>query len=404
MALYSYIASGDNGSRTLPIRGTITADSPRQARDQLRTRGLIIREITPHEPGATRKSRIERYLIRRQAGNVTGLLQELLTLLSAGIPLLEALDTITRQHKGRFQRSILMLREHLAAGGSLAEAMALQPGLFDELTVSIVDVGENAGTLDITLGKLVDFRRKSAGLKNRVTSALMYPSIVLAAGLIVSIFLMAYVVPNLLSVLVDSGKELPTATVVVKGISDFLLGWWWALILAGVGAMVGLGAVLRTERGLMLWHRMQLKIPLLGDLIRKQAISRMSMVIATLLKSGLMFVRAVQIARKTVRNKVLSGALEVCEKAVVAGQDISVALESTEAFPPLVIQIFAVGQASGQLDEMLDDLAANYDTQVDMASGRLTTLLEPITTILLAIVGFIVFATILPILEAGNVL
>ena len=405
MALYSYIASGGADAGTVPVRGTITADSPRQARDQLRTRGLVIREITPQEPHAMRKSRMDRYLSRRQVGNVTGLLQELLTLLGAGIPLLEALDTITRQHKGRFQRSILMLREHVAAGGSLAEAMAMQPALFDELTVSIVDVGENAGTLDTTLGKLVDFRRKSAGLKNRITSALMYPAIVLAAGLVVSIFLMAYVVPNLLSVLVESGKELPTATVVVKGLSDFLLGWWWALVLAGVAALVGLFGLLRTDRGLMIWHRMQLKVPLVGDLVRKQAIARMSMVMATLLKSGLMFVRAVQIARKTVRNKVLCGALETCEKAVVAGQDISAALESTQAFPPLVIQIFAVGQASGQLDEMLDDLAVNYDAQVDVASGLLTTLLEPITTIMLAIVvGFIVFATILPILEAGNVL
>ncbi len=404
MAVYSYIAGGNGESNAAPVRGTIMADSPRQARDQLRAQGLVIRDISEQAPGR-RQSRLSRYLYKRQAGKVTGLFQEMSTLLTAGIPLLEALDTITRQHTGRFQKSILLLRDHVAAGGSLAEAMSRQQELYDELAVNIVDVGENAGTLDVALSRLVEFRRRTAKLKNRVVSALMYPAIVLAVGLGVSIFLMTYVVPNLLNVLTQSGKELPMATVIVKGISDFMLGWWWALILVGVAIIGGVGAVLRTKSGRSAWHRFQLKIPLVGDLIRKQAIARMAMVMATLLKSGLMFVRAVRISQKTVHNVVLRDALATCEKAVGAGRDISVALESTQVFPPLVIQIFAVGQASGHLESMLEDLAVNYDTQVDIASNRLTTLLEPITTIILAIVvGFIAFATILPILEAGNVL
>jgi type II secretory pathway component PulF len=155
----------------------------------------------------------------------------------------------------------------------------------------------------------------------------------------------------------------------------------------------------------MLWHRLQLKIPLVGELIRKQAIARMAMVMATLLKSDLEFVRAVEIAQRTVHNRVLCDALAACRQAVCAGRDIAVAMEATKAFPPLVIQIFAVGQASGRLEAMLEDLAVDYDTQVDITSTRLTTLLEPLMIILLAIlVGFIAFATILPILEAGNVL
>jgi type II secretory pathway component PulF len=327
------------------------------------------------------------------------------TLLGAGIPLLDALDTITRQHTGRFQQSILLLRDHVAAGGSLAGAMALQPGLFDDLCRNIVEVGENAGTLDVALGRLVEFRRRSAGLKNRVASTMLYPCIVIAVGLAVSMFLMTYVVPNLLGVLVDSGRPLPLATVVVKGLSDFLIGWWWALLIAVIGVGVGLGALLRSERGCMAWHRLQLRIPLVGDLVRKQAIARMSMVVATLLRSDVSFVRAVQIAQRTLGNRVLRQALEACEKAVYAGLDISVALEKTQAFPPLVIQVFAVGQASGRLEAMLESLAADYDTQVDITSGRLTALLEPVMMIALAfIVGFIAFATILPILEAGHVL
>ena len=399
MGVYVYTAvAGNAGAAT---RGTVVADSPRQARDQLRARGLAIRDLSEQKPG--RGSRTAG-AARRHRGRVTGLLQEMATLLSAGIPLLEALDTITRQHTGRFRATILMLREHVAAGGSLAEAMALQPALFDGLCRSIVEVGENAGTLDEALHRVVEFRRKSAALKNRVASALMYPCIVLATGLAVSVFLMTYVVPNLLGVLADTGKPLPLATVVVKAISDFLRGWWWALVLAAGAAAAGVGALLRSDAGSLAWHRLQLRIPLIGELIRKQAIARIAMVMATLLKSGLVFTRAVQIARRTVGNRVLREALTACEEAVCAGRDISVALEATQAFPPLVIQVFAVGQASGRLETMLEDLAVDTDTQVEITASRLTTLLEPLMMILLAIVvGCIAFATILPILEAGDV-
>jgi type II secretory pathway component PulF len=404
MAVYAYTAKTRSGRGDDLVRGTISADSPRQARDQLRARGLNITQVVERKV-STNPSWLLRYLAARQSGKVTGLLQEMSTLLAAGIPLLEVIDTIVRQHEGRFRQAILLLRDHVAAGGSLAEAMAQQPSLFDALCRNIVDVGENAGTLDVSLARLVEYRRKSEGLKNRVLSALIYPCIVLSVGLVVSLFLMTYVVPNLLNVLVESGKPLPFATVVVKGVSDVLVGWWWGLLAGALTIILLVASVLRSEAGGMKWHRLQLKVPLLGELIRKQAIARMAMVMAALLKSDLTFVRAVQIAQGTVKNRVIRRALVACEQAVFAGRDISVALERTGAFPPLVIQVFAVGQASGRLESMLENLAADYDTQVDITAGRLTALLEPMMMIFLAItVGFIAFATILPILEAGDVL
>jgi type II secretory pathway component PulF len=404
MAVYAYIANPSHEGRAPPVRGTIVADSPREARDRLRARGFSIRDLAEQAPDR-RQDWWARYRAGRQASKVTELLQEMATLLGAGIPLIETLDTITRQHAGRFRRSILLLRDHVAAGGSLAEAMARQPAWFDPPCLSIVEVGENAGTLDACLARLVEFRRRSAGLKNRVASALLYPAIVMAVGVAVSLFLMTYVLPNLLSVLRDSGRELPTATLVIEAISRFLIGWWWLLGLAAAGLGAAAGALLRTEGGRMRWHRLQLRLPLIGDLVRKQAIARLAMVLATLLRSGLVFARSVQIAQRTVHNRVLREALAACERAVFAGRDIAAALEQTRAFPPLVIQVFAVGQASGRLEAMLENLAADYDTQVDITSSRLTALLEPIMTVVLAIVvGSIAFATILPILEAGDVL
>jgi type II secretory pathway component PulF len=404
MAVYVYTAVAVGEGRLGPKRGTITADSPRQARDHLRAQGLSVRDIAEQTPRKGGR-RLGEYLKRRQRSQVTGLFQELSTLLAAGIPLLQAMDTIARQHAGQFKQSIMLLRDHIAGGCSLAAAMEQQPALFDELAINIVHVGENSGKLEGALNRLVAFRRRAAGLTNRVANALIYPCIVMGIGLAVSIFLMTYVVPQLLSVLQDSGKELPRATLIVKGVSDFLLGWWWALLLAAAIAGMGVSVILRDERGLAAWHRWQLKIPVLGELIRKQSVARMAMVMATLLKSDVVFVRAVQIAQRTVHNRILRQALSRCEEAVYAGRDISSALEGTGAFPPVVIQVFAVGQASGRLEEMLENLANDYDTQVDLAATRLTTLLEPIMIILLAIVvGGIAFAVFLPILEAGNVL
>lgn len=402
MAVYAYTANPGGSGGTM--RGTVTADSPRKARDQLRAQGLSVRELSEQKP-TQRTSLTTRYLTGRQTPKVTGFLQEMATLLAAGIPSLEALDTIIRQHDGRFRQSIMLLREHVAAGGGLAEAMALQPALFDNICVNIVEVGENAGNLDTALQRLVEFRRRWSGLKNRVGSALVYPCIVLVMGLVLSLFMMTYVMPKLFDVLEQSGKDLPTITVVVKAASEFIRQWWWAMLLGAAGLVLTVGSVLRTEAGAMAYHRLQLKVPLLGDLVRKQAIARMAMVMATLLSSGVVFVRSIQIAQRTVGNRVLQDALVACERAVYAGRDIGAALEKTDVFPPLVIQVFAVGQASGRLESMLDDLASDYDTQVDITAGRLTALLEPLLTILLAVlVGFIAFATILPILEAGDVM
>jgi type II secretory pathway component PulF len=403
MPVFSYTASAPRGAGG-EVTGTVSADSPRQARDDLRRRGLAIRRLRPAAatggPGW-----LQRYLSRRRRPQITGLLQELSTLLSAGIPLLDALETINRQHSGQLGRTVLLLRDRVAAGASLAEAMADHPEMFDSLCTSIVEVGENAGTLEESLCRLVAYRRASAGLKNRVASALMYPMIVLAAGVAVSLFLMTYVVPNLLNTLSASGKDLPMATRVVKSASELILNWWWLLLMASGAGAAGITALLRSRKGAMAWHRLQLKVPVLGDLVRKQSIARMSMVLATLLRSGLTFVHAIRIVAPTLRNRVIRQALATCEQAVGAGVDISVALERTDAFDPVVVQIFAVGQASGNLEQMLEQLAIDYEARVDLVANRLTTLLEPLMMILLAIVvGFIAFATMLPILEAGNVL
>jgi len=401
MAVYSYKAIDADASA---VTGEVAADTPRQARDLLRQRGLTVEQIQAREERPM-PTFWERRQAGRQAAKTVGFIRDLSTLLTAGIPLLEGLDTLARQHKGAFRAVVLSMREHIAAGGSLADAMARKQAFFDDLCVGITRVGENTGTLDAALGRLADFKEHGQRLRSRVGTALLYPALVAIVGVAVTIFLMTFVVPSLLSTLAESGKELPAITGVVKGVSDFLIGYGWALLAGVVGVAAAVKLLLNTPGGRRRWHQLLLRIPLVGELITKETIARLSVVLAALLRSGVVFVQALEIARRTVRNVVFQEALARCEEAVRAGQDIAVPLERTGVFPPMVVQMLAVGQQTGEVENVLERLARAYEHHVETATQRLTAVLEPALIVILALmVGFVAFATILPILEASNVL
>lgn len=401
MGVFAYKAVDE---RCRPVAGTISADTPRQARDQLRARGLRASDMVPQDlPQRSLLGALS--LPGRSRAKVTTMIRELATLLGVGIPLLESLDTICRQHQGRFRTSLLLLRDRISAGAALAEAMADQPQLFDPLCVHMVEVGENAGTLDQVLAQLADFKERWLELKDRVLNALLYPIVVLLVSVGVTIFLMTAVVPMLLRNLLEAGRPLPWPTQVLKALSDVLLGYgWWLLLVAGVTA-IACSWGLQTAPGRRWTYRVLLRLPLAGTMARKQTLARISLVIATLLRSGITFLKAVEIAGGATRNLIFREALAQIVVDVGAGREIGPALERTKVFPPLVVRIFSVGQQTGQLEDMLERLAVDYDRQVSVAASRLASALEPVLILFLAvIVGFILFATVLPILEAGNVL
>jgi general secretion pathway protein F len=401
MPVFAYEAV-DSSARD--FSGTIAADTPRDARDKLRAQGYRVETLSEKRSKVTGHRRLlERR--GRHAAQLTAVIRDLATLLGTGINLADAIDTLTAQHKGRLQTALLALRERVTSGSSLSEAMRSEPGLYDELTLQMVSVGENSGTLDQVLDRLADFRERSLMFKDRVTTALIYPAIVVSLAVAVSIFLMTVVLPMLLENLIESGHPLPWPTRVLKGMSDVLTAdGIWLLILA-IGATVGVVSVARTAWGRRAWHRLLFRLPLLGPLVQKQEISRAAVIISTLMKNGIVFVEAARIAAGTSKNVLLKEALDEIRVRVQAGRDIGDALATTGVFPPLVALIFNVGQETGKLEEMLDRLAEGYERQVASATARFTAALEPILIVILAVfVGFILFATVLPILEAGNVL
>jgi general secretion pathway protein F len=403
MAVYTYKATGPADDS---VTGTIAADTPRQARDLLRGRGLRVRDVTDYRPSHTsqwtlvRPGMFSRSVSRRQT---TGFVRDLATLLGVGMPLLEALETSAKPARGGLHTAIVLLRDRIAAGASLAAAMREQPRVFDALAVSIAEVGEDAGTLDTSLERLADFRERADQGTNKLTTALIYPLIVSLVGLFSTVFLMTFVVPKILQPLIEQDLPLPFPTRVVKTLSDGLVGWWWLIGIVLFAVTAAGSAILRSQKGRLAWDRLLLKLPLIGELAAKQNLVRVAEVLSTLLKSGIPFVRALQITQPAVSNRVIRGGLRQCELAISAGGDIGAAMESADIFPPMAVQVFALGQQSGRMEEMLDRLGKAYESQVASTSARLTALLEPAIILLLAgFVLFIVLATVLPILEVGD--
>jgi len=407
MPVYSYEAVYPDRARQI-VSGVITADTPRLARHELRARGLSIEHLSPQEAKSRGRFASALFPLRRRGGathKVISFIRELATLLGVGVPLIEAMDDIARQHRGRFRTTLLLMRDRVAAGLGLAEAMREHPLTFDELCVQIIEVGEDSGTLDTALERLARFKERSRQLKGKATTALIYPCIVLTMAIGISIFLMTFVVPTILQPLVELNRPLPLPTRIVKSASDALIRWGWLMAAGSGGVMSLIVAVVRTQRGRRIFDAAMLRVPLFGALTLKAALVRIAVVMSTLLKSGVEFVCALQVAQRVTSNIVIKDALGRCEQAVAAGSDIGAALEKTAVFPSLVVQVFSVGQQSGRLEEMLDRLAEDYDHDVAVTTQRLGAAIEPALILTLAsVVLLVALATMLPILEAGDVL
>ena len=399
MPVFTYIAKDASHS---VIKGTIAGDSPRHARDLIRERGL---SIVHFEEGIASTGDGFVFPIWRQNASkyVAVLTGDLSTLLTVGVPLLQALETLEEQYAGAVKQSVTLLKDQIASGKNLAEAMAAQPETFDRLCLKMVEVGENTGKTDEVLRQLSEFKRKSNQIQDRVLTSMLYPLIILAVSIGVSVFLMTFVIPMLLENLAETGKKLPWPTRVLKSFSDFLSGNG-LIVLGGVGALgVGATTYLRTNNGTRFWYSTLRKIPVLGPMNQKQEIARVSQIISTLSRSGVEFLDAIELAIGTSKNPLLRDALEACAKQIRSGKDIGKAMGQTKFFPPMVVQIYTIGQQSGKIGDMLQRLAEDFDQQVDSLAAKISTVIEPILILILSVfVGFILYATLLPMLESGN--
>ncbi len=399
MPVFSY--SGVNATRSA-VKGTIVADSPRLARDQLRGLGVAVQSLSESR-GALGFRWFPSLSARRARLQWTTGSHELSMLLRAGIPLLESLDTLAAQHRGAFRTAIVKVRDRVASGAGLADAMAENAEVFDVASIRLIEVGENAGTLETVLEQLSDYKQRMSQLGDKVFTALLYPAFLVVFGIFATIFLMTWVLPPLLENLQETVKVLPWPTRVAKALSDLVVGYGLWLLL---GLVIFIGIVangFRSKTGKAWLDRFLLRLPIIGPMLVKQNVSRIAMIVGLLSRSGLTLPSAVQLAATSINNSVLRVALEAACEDMASGKELAESLERSGVFPPLAVRVFSVGRDTGKLDDMLTRLSDDYNQQLGVASARLTALIEPVLILVLALfVGFLLLATILPILQAGN--
>ncbi|MCP3917406.1 MAG: type II secretion system protein GspF [bacterium] len=420
MPIYEYKAFAVGGAVQ---QGIIDADTERDARTKLRREDLRVSKLTElrgskrvrgSKKGGERGGFVGKLLRDRAAQRgpgpreieiVSGITRQLATLLGSGIALTEALSAIVEQaEQRRVETMFRQIRESIQQGSSLADALEMHPSWFSELYVNMVRAGQAAGNLDIVLTRLADYMQAQRGLRRKIVGALTYPVMMIAIGMAVVTILMVKVVPEITAMLIEQGKALPPATQILVNVSNVFKEWWWALFLViGIVSFAIERIYKNTAKGRLFIDRNLLRVPVLGELLRKASVGRFTRTFATLLKSGVPVIQALEITEKVVGNRVIANATAHIRERVVEGADVSTPLKASGAFPAVVGYMVAVGEQSGELEQMLDRIAGAYDEEIDVVTERLTALLEPVMIIILAgIVGYIVYAIVQPILQIGQ--
>jgi type IV pilus assembly protein PilC len=329
--------------------------------------------------------------------------RQLATLIDAGLPLLRGLTVLAKQEKDQvLKATINHLADAVQGGSTFSEGLAQHPAIFNKLYINMVKAGELGGVLELVLNRLAEFQEKAQKIKNKVVSAMFYPVVVLFIAVAIMAFLLVFIVPKFQQIFNDmlGGRALPGLTQFVINLSAFVKEHI-LLLLGGIAVVVvGYKLFVRTEKGRIIMDRVKLNAPLFGDLVRKSSISRFTRTLGTLVTSGVPILQALNITKETAGNAIISDAITKVHDSVKEGESIVTPLEASGVFPPMVISMIDVGEETGQLPEMLLKIADVYDDEVDNAVSGITSLLEPIMIVFLAvIVGTIVIALFLPLIS-----
>jgi len=402
--------------------GTRDADSPKLLRQALRKDGIFVTEHkevlgagskAAGRPAATARASGENVPFYKREIDIGGLLtrvrphdvavftRQLATLLKAGIPLAEALGALADQAENPKLKMVLVeVRTKVNEGTSLADTLGAYPRLFPDLYANMVRSGEAAGNLDQVLARLADYLEAQLALRAKVTGALLYPIIMMVVGSLVMALLLIVVVPTIAAVFEDLGKTLPWNTRLLINVSNVAGGYWWVVIPGGIITYLLLRRWSRSKRGRNLIDRAMLRMWLLGPLVRFVAVARFARTLATTLQSGVAMLTALEISKRVLSNTLLEKVVEEARDAIREGESISAPLKRSGQFPSMMVHMVAVGERSGQLETMLENVAGAYEREVDGKVQRLTTVLSPVIIITMAVVvAFIVFSILMPMLD-----
>jgi general secretion pathway protein F len=330
--------------------------------------------------------------------------RQLATLIGAGITLVESLTALVEQvEHARLKRILGVVKQRVNEGASLADALGDHPRVFSTLYVNMIRAGESSGALDVVLIRLADFTEAQATLRNKILGAMLYPAIMVVVGVGIVGILFVVVIPKVTKIFEDMNVALPWTTRILIATSTFARDYWYVVLAAAPLAVWGIRRYVRTPRGRERWDRVKLEVPIFGELVRMLALARFAKTLATLLSSGVPLLTALDIVKNIVNNSLLSKSIEDARDAIREGESIAAPLKRSGQFPPLVHHMIAIGERSGQLEEMLQNVAKSYDAQVEMRVAALTSLLEPIMIVVMgAGVAFVVFSILMPIMQLNT--
>ncbi len=398
MPVFEYVGKTLSGSE---VSGEIAARSQEEVRRILRRKRVLVTE-------AKAKPREIHLHIRRgvKSTEISRMARQFATMIEAGLPLVQSLEILSDQATSPALKDALNdVRERVQSGSTLAEALGKHPKIFDELFVNMVEAGEIGGALDTILLRLATYREKVDALRRKIKGAMYYPAVISVVAAGATLFLITFIVPVFAKLFEGFGAELPLPTKIVLAISDILR----SNILLGIVILIGLGIgyryLAKTPSGRLAIDKFKLKIPIMGNLLRKSIIARFSRTLGTLLNSGVPILDSLEITAKTAGNKVIYNAIRRAVTAIAQGDTIAQPLQDTGVFPPMVVQMISVGEKTGGLDEMLGKVADFYEDEVDAAVGALTSIIEPVVIVVMgAVIGFVLISMYLPMFDLIGVI
>jgi type IV pilus assembly protein PilC len=424
MPKYSYVALDAHGKET---KGTIEVASQNEAIGRVKEMGFFPTKIVESEKPQEKTARKKTKGAARPAGGkkrrsldiqikipgltggvkpkvLTTFTRQLATLVDAGLPLLRGLRVLEKQERSATLRGILgELALSIEGGSTFSEALAQHPKVFNRLFVNMVKAGELGGVLEVVLKRLAEFSEKAQKIKGKVKAAMFYPVAVLIVAMGIMILLLTFVIPRFQGVFEGMGVQMPKFTLFVLAVSAAVKNHFFTTSMCVAAVVVVFMLIIRTKIGRLVWDKFKLKVPALGPVVSKVAIARFTRTLGTLVSSGVPILQALTIVKETAGNVIIANAVSQVHESVKEGETITAPLEGSGVFPPLVVSMVDVGEQTGALPEMLLRIADNYDEEVDNAVSAMTSLLEPIMIIFLAVVvGSIVIAMFLPLIAMIN--
>lgn len=404
MPVYEYIGLNSSGKT---LKGIIDADSSVVARQKLRGDGIFpvdVKETVSKVKGIHPDS--TSFFRRVKPKDIYAFTRQLSTLLGAGVPLIASLDALLSQSSNQIlKKTIAQIKESVNRGNSLASSLSQHPKSFSNLYVNMVHSGETSGSLDIVLERLAEFGENQQALRGRFKAALAYPVFMALIGVLVLFFLITFIVPNITKVFIEMHHALPLPTLMLIKTSNFMLSFWWVIVLILIGVIVAVKQGVKRPKFHYIWDKIKLRSPVFGAINQKIALAQFSRALGSLIQSGVPLLSSMQIVRNIVNNVLIAGVIDNAVEEVREGQSLAGSLSRSPWFSSIVVQMISIGEQSGELEGMLNKIADNNEREVESSIMALTSMLEPVMILAMGlVVGFVVISILLPIFEMNQMI